>query len=126
MSFMTVTGRLGRDAELKTMQSGKKVLSFSIADDIGWGDKKRTQWISCALFGDRAEKLAQYLTKGSMVECVGTPSARGWKKGDEVQASIELAVSEVKLHGGGNRDDKPVADRGRATARDDMASDIPF
>ena len=34
MSFMTVTGRLGRDAELKTMQSGKKVLSFSIADDI--------------------------------------------------------------------------------------------
>lgn len=126
MSFMTVTGRLGRDAELKTMQSGKKVLSFSIADDIGWGDKKRTQWISCALFGDRAEKLAQYLTKGSMVECVGTPSARGWKKGDEVQASIELAVSEVKLHGGA-KSDRPVADQGRATrGHDDMDSDLPF
>lgn len=126
MSFMTVTGRLGRDAELKTTQSGKKVLSFSIADDIGWGDKKRTQWISCALFGDRAEKLAQYLTKGSMVECVGTPSARGWKKGDEVQASIELAVSEVKLHGG-PKSDRPVADQGRATRGNDPFDDsIPF
>jgi len=62
-----------------------------------------------------------------MVECVGTQSDRGWKKGDEVQASIELAVSEVKLHGGGNREDKPVADRGRATARDDMyQDDVPF
>lgn len=127
MSLMTITGRLGRDAELKTTTNGTKVLSFSIADDIGWGDKKRTQWIGCALFGDRAEKLAQYMTKGSMVECYGVPSARAWKNKDgEPQASLELTVSEVKLHGGGSKDAGPVADRAKATRRDDMDSDIPF
>ena len=124
---MTVTGRLGRDAELKTTTGGTKVLSFSIADDIGWGDKKRTQWIACALFGERAEKLAQYLTKGTLIEAHGVPSARAWKKKDgEPQASLELTVNEVKLHGGGNREDKPVADNARATSRDDMDSEIPF
>lgn len=126
MSHITVTGRLGRDAEIKTTQGGTKVLSFSIADDIGWGDKKRTQWINCALFGDRAEKLAQYMTKGTLVEVHGTPSARAWKNKDsEPQASLEVTVSEVKLHGGGSKD-RPVADNARATARDDMDADIPF
>lgn len=127
MSLMTITGRLGRDAELKTTSGGTKVLSFSIADDIGRGDKKRTQWINCALFGDRAEKLGRYLTKGTLVECHGVPSARAWKNKDgEPQAALELTVNEVKMHGGGKKDDEPVADRGRATRRDDEDSDIPF
>lgn len=126
MSLMTITGRLGRDAELKTLQSGTKVLSFSIADDIGWGDKKRTQWISCALFGDRAEKLAQYMTKSTLVECHGVPSVRAWKNKDgEPQAALELNVNEVKLHGGGSKDSGPVADKGRATRGSDD-DDIPF
>lgn len=93
----------------------------------GWGEKKRTQWLSCALFGDRAEKIAPYLTKGTLVEVHGTPQAEGWEKNGTVNAAIKVSVSEVKLHGGGKRDE-PVADRGRATRRDDLDDgwDIPF
>ena len=126
MSMFSITGRLGRDAELKTTQGGTKVLSFSIPDDIGWGDKKRTQWINCALFGERAEKVAQYLTKGTMVEVHGQASCRAWKdKGGEPRAAIEVSVGELKLHGG-KRDDKPVADNARATKGDDFDDNIPF
>jgi len=35
--------------------------------DIGYGDKKRSQWIDGALWGKRAESLAQYLTKGTQI-----------------------------------------------------------
>jgi len=59
--------RLGRDAELRTTQSGKQVLGFAGAYDVGFGDNKKTQWIDCSLWGDRAVKLQQYMKKGSQV-----------------------------------------------------------
>jgi single-strand DNA-binding protein len=127
MSTLIVTGRVGSDAETRELQSGKAVVSFSVADQQGWGDKKHTLWIKCAMFGDRATKVAPFLTKGALVEVIGIPTVEAWlKKGDgSAQAALKLNVSEVKLHGGSNRDDKPVADRDRSTApaRDD---EIPF
>jgi single-strand DNA-binding protein len=130
MSVFSVTGRLGRDGEVRTLQSGTKVLQFSIAEDRGFGEKKHTVWIKCALFGDRAEKLAPYLVKGKVVEAWGEVSANAYKgKDGSPQASLDLRVSEVKLHGGGNRDE-PVADNGRATRgpahAPDIDDDIPF
>jgi single-stranded DNA-binding protein len=47
--------RLGKDAELKTTQSGD-LLSLYAAYDVGFGDKKKTQWIGLTLFGKRAVK----------------------------------------------------------------------
>ena len=44
MAFLVATGNLGRDGELKTA-NGHKLLTFSIADEIGYGDKKSTQWL---------------------------------------------------------------------------------
>jgi len=128
MATICVTGRLGRDSELRTTQGGDKVLSFSIADDGGYGEKRRTQWIDCALWGKRAESLAQYLSKGSLVEISGSPSVRTYESKGEHKAVIQVNVQEVKLHGGGQKADKPVADRGRATRGDDLddGSDIPF
>lgn len=60
--------RLGRDAEVKTLQSGKQVANLSLAYNYGQkeGDAYPTQWIDAAFWGDRAEKLAPYLVKGSL------------------------------------------------------------
>ena len=59
--------RLGRDAEMKTTASGKQVCVFTGAYDIGYGQNKTTQWVRCNLWGDRGEKVMQYLLKGSQV-----------------------------------------------------------
>lgn len=126
MSTLIVCGRLGSDAEVKTTNGGTKLAAFSVADEIGWGDKKRTQWIKCSWFGDRAEKAAKHMTKGSMVEVVGVPQVEVWTKKDGAAAgTLSITVSEVRFHGGGKKDDGPVADRARATAPtpDD---EIPF
>ena len=103
MSVLSVTGRIGSDAELRETQGGTKVVAFSIADDVGFGEKKSTQWLKCAWFGDRAAKLHPYLTKGSLVEVHGSPQVEAWndKKSSEARAQIKLTVSEVRLHGGG-------------------------
>lgn len=59
--------RLGRDAELRTTQSGKSVLGFAGAYDVGYGDNKHTQWIDCSLWGDRAQQVASMLVKGVQI-----------------------------------------------------------
>ena len=120
MSFITATGNLGRDAELTTA-NGHKLLKFSIADEIGYGDKKSTQWLRCTIWGKRAESLAQYLTKGSMVEICGTPKVNSYQtKAGEFRAEIEVSVLELKLRGGGK------AERQEAPADDMDSGEIPF
>ncbi|SOY65639.1 Single-stranded DNA-binding protein [Cupriavidus phytorum] len=62
--------RLGRDAELRSTSGGDSVASLSLAFNYGRkGDdgKKPTQWVDGSIWGKRAEALAPYLTKGSLV-----------------------------------------------------------
>lgn len=61
--------RLGRDAEVRYTPSGDPVCNLSLAFNYGQKDNdgnRPTQWIDAALWGKRAESLAQYLVKGSL------------------------------------------------------------
>jgi single-strand DNA-binding protein len=115
MNTGTFAGYIGRDAEVKTVGQGK-VANFSVAVSTGWGDKKSTLWIGCALWGERGEKLAQYLTKGSAVTVSGDVDLRQYDKKDgSAGAEITCNVQRVTLQGGGDRSerqapDKPAAD----------------
>ena len=71
MQSITVTGGLGRDAELKQTQGGDSILSFSVGSSQGYGDKKSTNWFRCTVWGKRGASIAQYLTKGTKVTVQG-------------------------------------------------------
>jgi single-strand DNA-binding protein len=131
MATFSMTGRIGKDAELRETTGGTQVCTFSAAYDTGYGDKKVTNWVKAVIFGKRASALAPHLTKGKLVEFVGTPVIATWKdkKTNEPRAQIEVSVLEVTLHGGGkSEDDRPVADKGRATRGNDFddSDSIPF
>ena len=73
MTTMTGLFRLGRDAETRYTQGGDAVCSLSLAYNYGRkGDdgNRPTQWVDATLWGKRAEALAQYLTKGSLIFAV--------------------------------------------------------
>lgn len=56
-----VSGRLGRDPELKVSTNGTKIVSFSFAvEDIN----KKTNWINCKAFNKQGEFINTYLHKG--------------------------------------------------------------
>ena len=80
LNVCTFSGRLGRDAEQKYLPTGTAVLEFSIAVDTGFGDKRRSFWLKCDMFGDRGPKLAQYLTKGQQVAVSGEFDPRQYKR----------------------------------------------
>ena len=103
LNVCTFTGRLGRDAESKYLPTGTAVLEFSIAVDTGFGDKRRSFWLKCAMFGDRGPKLAQYLRKGQQVAVSGEFDPRPYQAKDGAEkVSLELRISAVELIGGKN------------------------
>jgi single-strand DNA-binding protein len=124
MNVGTFVGRVGRDAELRTTPSGAVVLNFSLANDVGYGERKATQWISCALWGEqRAEKLQQFIVKGKQLAVSGEVTVRAYAtRAGEPAAEILLNVRELTLLGGRDAE-APLDEAGRSTPpRDRPAS----
>lgn len=99
MNVFTFSGNLGKDAEVRHLQSGTAVCSFSVAVRSGYGDNEKTTWVRCALFGKRAEGgLVQYLKKGVQVVVSGELSLNEYQTGSgESRSSIDVRVSEIDL-----------------------------
>lgn len=101
MNVWTFTGRLGADAELRTTQSGEKVLGFRVANDVGFGDRKTTQWVECSLWGRRGESISQFMTKGKQVCVSGELTLREFQKRDGSPGfGLSVRVNEVDFMGG--------------------------
>ena len=78
-----IYGNLTRDPELKSLPSGVKVTSFSIATNRVWKDKagakqESVDYHNIVLFGRLAELAAQYLKKGSSALIEGRMQTRSW------------------------------------------------
>lgn len=67
MITISGTGRLGKDPKMQYTPAGTAQTSFSVATDTGFGDNKKTVWVSLIVWGKQAETFNQYLEKGSRV-----------------------------------------------------------
>ena len=77
----TVAGRLTRDAEVRTLESGSQVVNFAIAKNKSYRDKKGnrvqlTEFVECAYW--ITPKIAEFLTKGTIVQLSGWMSVNVW------------------------------------------------
>lgn len=128
-SFACV-GRLGNDAEVKKSQSGSAYASFRIANDTGFGDRKKTQWIRCLIFGKRAESgLIDYLKKGQQVFVCGELQVEtNESDSGKVYVNIDLRVQEVSLVGSRQKDEThgQTGGKPKASDKDEFGDDIPF
>jgi len=101
MNIFTFTGNLGKDCEVRSTQSGMSVCSFSVAVKSGYGDNQKTTWVSCTLFGKRAEgQLPQYLTKGAQVAISGEAFMDEWQKDGVTNKMLKVNVDKLDLIGG--------------------------
>lgn len=65
-------GRLTKDPELKTTQSGISMCRFSVAvDRYSKGDEKKADFIDCIAWRQTAEFITKYFTKGRMIHVEG-------------------------------------------------------
>lgn len=97
INVFTASGRLGNDMEVRYTQNNKCIGSFPIPVESGWGDNKKTAWVNCKLFGDRAEKLSNYLKKGSQVSVTGSFQMDEWEKDGIKHSRPIIIVSDIQL-----------------------------
>ncbi len=79
-------GNLGKDPEIRSLQSGSKMATFSIATSKRWKDKatqeqkEKTHWHNIVVFGDGlVDIIEKYVKKGSKIYCEGELQTRKWQ-----------------------------------------------
>jgi single-strand DNA-binding protein len=93
-------GRAVRDFELRRIDSGKAVCSFTLAVDRPH-KKDTTDFIDFVVWGQGAEYLCQYGHKGSTVSATGPLTSRKWvDKNGNNRISWEVSCDTVSLHDG--------------------------
>lgn len=93
-------GNLGRDPEVRTMQSGARVCNLSVATSERWRDRtsgeqqERTEWHRVVIFDERLVEVAErYLQKGAKIYVEGELQTRKWQD----QSGQERYTTEVVL-----------------------------
>lgn len=97
INVFTASGHCGRSMEVKYTSGGKAVGQFSLPVETGYGDSKKTSWVTCKMFGERAEKLAQYITKGAAVTVTGAFQLDEWEKDGVKHSRPCILVNDIQL-----------------------------
>ncbi len=134
-------GRLGKDPELRNLENGGAVCSFSLATDETWKDKttgekkQRTEWHSIIVWGPLAGICGKYLHKGSLIYIEGKNRTRKWEKDGVTRYITEVYVDDMKMLGSklegaasGNNAPQPAenAGSGHTNYPDIGSDDLPF
>lgn len=149
-----LVGNLGRDPEIRSMQSGDKVCNLSVATSERWKDRnsgemqEKTEWHRVVIFDQKLAEVAEkYLRKGAKVFLEGQLQTRKWTD----QSGVEKYTTEVVLQrfrgelvmldsrgegggGGGGYDSgpsdygnpQPAMASGGGRMSDDLDDEIPF
>ena len=134
MTTVTILGKLGGDVELKDV-NGTALAKFSVAQNVGFGDKKSTNWFSVSIWGGQAKSnFVDYLKKGQMVQVVGELSTREYngKTYMEVRSySCNLAGSPSNSQPQQSQNpqqgySQPKAQPSAGGGQSDLDSDLPF
>ena len=144
LNKVILIGNLTRDPELRSLPSGAKVCSFSIATNRVWKDKSGTRqesvdYHNVVVFGRQAETVAQYMKKGSSILVEGRMQTRSWedKNTGEKKYRTEVVVDNFQFGadgqgGGGNtaaandQDSQDGSDSIQYPDEEVNPEDIPF
>jgi len=127
MIKLIVSGRVGQDAELKTV-GDTTVCSFSIAHTekvYGSTPGEKTIWVNCSLWGERSIKLAPFITKGTYIVAEGSGTVNSYMKNGEPVGIINCRITSLEFG------PKPTAEATPHTATPpvgklDIGDDMPF
>jgi single-strand DNA-binding protein len=125
LNLVIIAGNVGRDPEVKYLQSGAAIAKFSVAVSETWKgrdeeQKERTEWVPVVCFGRLAEICEKYLAKGNLALVVGKFRSREYEHEGEKRKVVEIIADKIQFSGKKKGED----DRNEGYSGDD--SDVPF
>ncbi len=132
-----VVGNLTRDPELRSLPSGAKLCTFSVATNRVWKDKdgakqESTDYHNIVVFGRQAETSAQYLKKGASVLVEGRMQTRSWDDQSTGQKKYRTEIVADRVQFGTRSDNsgagqKPAGDSSSSSEQQsDQNEDINY
>jgi len=121
INVICASGNIGKDAEQRWTNNQKCIASFSLPVRQGYGEREKTSWVKCMLFGAKAEKLPHYLTKGTKVTVTGEFVMEEWtdQNGGKRSQPV-IIVMDIDFGSSGNKQ------AAQQQPEPDFDSTIPF
>lgn len=122
-------GRLVKDPEMRSTQSGTPVCSFTLAVNRR-GKDDGTDFLDIVAWSKTAEFVSKYFTKGQLVAVKGRIQTRTWEdQNNNKRKSTEIVAEEVhfaesKKSGGNEQVGDPMM--GGFAPLSDASDDLPF
>jgi len=126
-----LVGRLGKDPEVRSLDSGDKVANFSLATNEYYKDqsgerKERTEWHNIVCWRGLADVAERFLTKGKLIYAEGKIQTRSWDDKDgNTRYTTEVVVDNLQMldrgnDGGNGTVEKTAANSNFAEGDDDL------
>lgn len=119
INSFTFTAHITQDASIRTLATGKKILSVNAAINTGYGDYKKTLFVKIQLWGDRGERIVEYLKKGQAVGVTGELGRNEWTS-NEGKTYVDFVVDAKDIQLQGSRD------KGGSSSSTEYPEDISF
>lgn len=137
-------GNLGKDPEIRAMESGSKVANFSVATTESYKNKNgekvdQTEWHNVVFWGPVADVIERYLKKGSKVYIEGKLRTRSYEQEGVKKYTTEVWGQNMTMLDSANRTSEPStagyqgekSQASQATSapvgiQDDADDDLPF
>jgi single-strand DNA-binding protein len=99
-------GNVGKDPEVKTIDTGRKVANFTLATtergytlQNGTQVPERTEWHNVIAWNGLAEILEKYVNKGSQLYVEGKITSRSWEKDGIKHYRTEIVADSIQMLG---------------------------
>jgi len=116
-------GNLGKDPEIKTLDNGQKVASFSLATSETYKDKNtgervnKSEWHNVSFWGGIADVCEKYLKKGSQIYLEGKIQTRSYEKDGDVKYVTNIIGNTLQMLG---------SSKTEFNSNEDEKDDLPF
>lgn len=123
LNKIMLIGRVGQDPDLRHTQSGKAVVSFSLATNEVWKDangdvQQRTEWHRVEAWNNLAEIIAEYVTKGMKVYIGGSLKTDEWQDQEgQTRHTTKISANEMLMIENPNREQQPHQEQRKAPRR---------
>jgi len=103
MNKVILVGRITKDPELKTVQSGSAVVNFTVAinrpttSNNGDQNQSNADYINCVIWNKQAENLAKYVKKGQLIGVEGRIQTRTYDANGTTRYITEVLCDNVQF-----------------------------
>jgi len=116
-----IKGNIG-SIDAKYTPSGKFILNFSVAVNIGYGDNKKTNWYKCIAWQTTGELINKLAQKGTQIIVDGSQEIKEWLDKEGIKhTSVEITVRDFDiLARGKSREDETPYDGEESQVQDEI------